>query len=152
MKLLILLVAICLVGCSTTQQVVNTDKQCDKIAWYARATATLRDAGATINDVDGLNKSPTQMSVQLRYIREEVYNTKSKTPADIYTVFYARCVNVGYQAMLAPIPRAPKPQYETWDHAVAIPYDATPGSIGPRAERDRAGDNRICYTNLGECK
>jgi len=147
----ILLACLVLVGCaSAPPQVVNSDPQCDKVAWYARATATARDIGMTVDDYNASAKSSTTFAQHMKGVREQVYTMPSKTPADIYTMFYAQCINRGYQAMLTPLPppvfTPPAWKNQPSPQTVAIPYNVQPNEQYPHHEYP------ICYSNDGDCK
>lgn len=98
MKTLSILLACLLTGCASEPPLPQTVAQCDKLAWYARAVATLRDVGVEQNDIAKYMKISNN-TIDVFDIQVRVYETKSKTPADIYIIFYAMCINDGYYAV-----------------------------------------------------
>ena len=96
MKAWIVLAACLLSACQTTK-VVNTDARCDKLAWYARSVATLRDVGVQQSDLNQFATAPQKAQFSVRQVQTQVYKTADKTPADIYVVFYAMCINNGFE-------------------------------------------------------
>jgi len=104
MKAWIVLAACLLSACQTTK-VVNTDPTCDKLAWYARSVATMRDVGVQQSDIAQYAATPQQASFPIKKVQNQVYKTKDKTPADIYVVFYAMCINNGFENTSAVLAR-----------------------------------------------
>ena len=159
MRLYGALIACFLAGCATQQAPMNVDARCDKVAWYARSVATLRDIGVPKQDMDEQIALKPQTIFYPQEISDKVYQTKEKTPADIYVVFYAMCINNQFRhpaLEVEELKRIPK-VYVDSSPTISIPFEQTKVQLPPsefytahqQISRESAP---VCYTNVESCK
>jgi hypothetical protein len=96
MKIVIATAILFVSGCATTQVVVP---ECDKVGLFARSVAVVRDIGVKESEFDSYVVGIQAQTFPVGTIRNLVYR-ETYSPVDTYTVFYNKCVNVGYSNML----------------------------------------------------
>lgn len=88
-------------GCTVHRELVPENKQCDKLAWYARSVAVLRDIGMAEQEIGLIQNAPTQATFPAIKVRREVFALNTKNPADTYTIFYSKCYAAGFENVAA---------------------------------------------------
>jgi|SRR5271167_860990 len=81
---------------------IPVDADCSKMATNAKSFAQLKQTGVATTPAQFASfiVSPTVQTYPIRSILNYVFESTDKTPEQIYTALYGRCVQMGYKDLL----------------------------------------------------
>ncbi len=100
MKMIALLMM--LVASASFAKEAPVDVDCNKMATNAKSFAQLKQTGIATTPAQfaAFIVSPTVQSYPIRSILNYVFDSSDKTPEQIYSTLYGRCVQMGYKDLL----------------------------------------------------
>jgi len=102
MKTLIMTGLMLLASAAYSKEQLPLDVDCNKMATNAKSFAQLKSTGVatTIDQFSSFVVSPTVQTYPIRSILNYVFESSDKSPDQIYTALYGRCVQMGYKDLL----------------------------------------------------
>lgn len=100
MKITLLLIVLFVTGCATTPTAKPVNLDCDKVARFAKAMATLKATGLTETQIQAHISQPTIQPFPITLIRKQIY-AEHLNDVQAYDTFYSKCEVVGYSQLLS---------------------------------------------------